>query len=299
MNSKINNDLTIVCATHNGRYKLPGFIKSIEGNSLRPKEIIICGTSSNDLDDITEEQKNNNNIYFILSDISNQIIQRKAALKAVKTKYILQLDDDLILEKETIKNYSKHFIGPNTNNRVVSGFTIFPNGEHMSFRTSLKYHNSSLVRFYVFLINGFKKPKNMTILKSGRIFPYVFKSENNPAPNWLSSCIMYNKEVAKEYFEFTENLDFEHKEKAYFEDVLFTHDLFTKGYNLFIEKKAKLIHPVTSESNLEEFLKVLFIQKKIISKTNGSYILFIIDILASSTYYILKKIIKFKGSKNV
>jgi len=98
MKSTINNELTIVCASHNGRDKLPNLIKSIERSSLKPKEIIICGTSINDLDNVTKKQQTSNNIRFILSDVSNQIIQRKAALNAVRTNYILQLDDDLVLE---------------------------------------------------------------------------------------------------------------------------------------------------------------------------------------------------------
>jgi len=247
---------------------------------------------------VTKKQQTSNNIRFILSDVSNQIIQRKAALNAVRTNYILQLDDDLVLEKETIKNYSKHFLEFNTKDKVVCGYTVFPNGKHMSNRTSAKYHGSLIVRLYVYLINGFRKPKNMTILRSGRIFPYVFKSEKEPNPTWLSSCLMYHKIVAKEYYKFTESLDFEHKGKAYFEDVLFTYSLYIKGYNLHLEENAILTHPITLESNIEDFFKVLFIQKKIVDRIKGSYNLLIIDILTSSIYYFLKKIIKTKGKKN-
>ena len=42
--------LSLVCASHDGRDKIPKLIESIYQNTYWPKEIIICGTSRNDFD---------------------------------------------------------------------------------------------------------------------------------------------------------------------------------------------------------------------------------------------------------
>ena len=66
-----------------------------------------------------------NNVSFIVSEFANQIYQRNVALSKVNTAYILQLDDDLILDSNAIGNYCRHFSKPGSNKRVVCGFPLF------------------------------------------------------------------------------------------------------------------------------------------------------------------------------
>ena len=127
-------NLTIVCASHNGENKLPLFLDSIKKNSQKPKEIIICGTNASDINKVSKDTLQSLDIKFVVSDIANQIYQRRLAISMIKTSYILQLDDDLILEENAIKKYCSHFNTLNSANNIVSGYTIFPNGKHMSSR---------------------------------------------------------------------------------------------------------------------------------------------------------------------
>ena len=94
---KAEEDLTIVCASHNGVNRIPFFLDSIQKNIANPKEIIICGTHESDISNVSKDLLRKNNVSFIVSEFANQIYQRNLALSKVNTAYILQLDDDLIL----------------------------------------------------------------------------------------------------------------------------------------------------------------------------------------------------------
>ena len=289
MEIAVEDNLTIVCATHNGSNRIPLFLDSIQNNEMKPKEIIICGTSEFDISSISKEFLINNNVIFIVSEIANQTYQRKLALSKVKTSYILQLDDDLILDSNAIGNYCRHFNEPNTNKKIVCGYTILPNGEHMSYRVQNLYKNSRLIRIFYKIINGFKDVKNMSILKSGRIFPLVLDHNNNDKPEWLSSCLMFHKDAMDNQV----NTNFENiifKGKAYYEDVFFTSLLRKKGFTLILDKDIRLTHPYTQSIKPLEYINTISRQKQLLVMSGGSYVLFYLDVIASTIFYSIKHI---------
>ena len=66
MTIKAEEDLTIVCASHNGINTIPLFLDSIQKNSVTPKEVIICGTHESDISSVGEELLIKNNVSFLL-----------------------------------------------------------------------------------------------------------------------------------------------------------------------------------------------------------------------------------------
>ena len=79
--------ISVVCPTHKGNKKLPKLINSILNNTVKPNEIIICGTNINDIKCLNQK-----GIKFIVSSISNQSYQRKLAIKKSKNQLILLTD---------------------------------------------------------------------------------------------------------------------------------------------------------------------------------------------------------------
>ena len=75
---------SLVCATHNGKNKLPHLISSIKKNSLLPKEIIICGTNNEDLSLLNKKDIKNLNIKFILSKKKKSKLSAKNCNKKYK-----------------------------------------------------------------------------------------------------------------------------------------------------------------------------------------------------------------------
>ena len=284
MTIKAEDDLTIVCASHNGAKRIPLFIESIQKNTNHPKEIIICGTNSSDIAFVSSDLIKNNNVTFIVSEYANQIYQRELALSNVETSYILQLDDDLILDRDVIEKYCSHFTKANSNKKIVCGYTVLPNGEHMSFkRVGALFKKSKFIRLFFKMMNGFEELRNMSILKSGRIFPLVMDDQENIEPEWLSSCLMFHKSVIdKSPITITEN---NAGDKAYYEDVFFTLSLKEKGYKLVLDRNIRLTHPYTTSIKPNDYIKTISRQKKLLKVKGGSNILFFIDIIASISFY--------------
>lgn len=278
------DNLTIVCASHNGMKKIPLFLKSIQKNTTRPKDIIICGTHESDISGISKDFLEKNRVSFVISKFANQIYQRNLALSMVSTNYVLQLDDDLILDRNAIKNYCKHFREPNSNKKIVSGYTVFPNGDHMSCRVKISYQKSKFIRIFYSLMNGFKDLKNMSILKSGRIFPLVLEGDETNEPDWLSSCLMFHKDAIKSNPVLVSNKNL-NIGKAYYEDVFFTLSLKKRGFKLILDEDITLMHPYTTSIKPWEYIHTISKQKKLLEYTNGSFLLFYLDVFASLAYY--------------
>jgi hypothetical protein len=282
--ARAQEDLTIVCATHNGINRIPLLINSIKKNVVSPKEIIICGTDKLDISLVDESVLRENKVSFIVSTVANQVHQRNLALFKVDTDYILQLDDDYILNRCAIGNYVRHFKGPNSNKKVVSGYVVSPNGDHMSYRTKSLYNSSLFVRAFFYIVNGFKEVSNMSILKSGRIFPLVLEDLESIEPEWLPSSLMFHKDaIDKKILLDVKNNGI--KGKAYYEDVFFTVLLRKRGFKLILDKNIILTHPYTSSIKPREYIKTISRQKQLVESTKGSYLLFYLDVFLSISFY--------------
>ena len=111
------------------------------------------------------------------------------------------------------------------------------------------------------IINGFEELKNMSILKSGRIFPLVLEGQENIEPEWLSSCLMFHKDaIDKQPITSLENNNTEGK--AYYEDVFFTFSLKKKGFRLILDEDITLTHPYTTSIKPRAYINTIFRQKK-------------------------------------
>ena len=279
--------ISLICCTHHGKKKVPKLLNSILKNKWQPKEIIICGT---DVDDIKYVKKKK--IKFLLSPVANQVYQRNFAIKKCKYEIIIQCDDDIILEKFFIKKMYNHFSKNPNEKKVVSASIRTKNNLHQAIRWNNLYNNRFIFRFLMRLLNGFKKVNYMSILSSGRIAPrlpiqflkknkkYKKILENN---EWLCSTICYNK---KFYFK---NSIAKSSKKSFFEDVIFTHSLYKKKFNLILDPNIIAYHPYKEPSNFFLFLKTLPIQYQIVKKFNKSVFLFLIDVLLLSSLYIFNR----------
>ena len=98
-------NLSLVIASYKGSKKLINLINSIILGKSIPKEIIIVCSTDEYNKYIFNLKKFNKifNIIILKSKIKNQIYQRQIGLAKARNDYILQLDDDLTLDKNTIK----------------------------------------------------------------------------------------------------------------------------------------------------------------------------------------------------
>jgi len=273
--------ISVVCASHNGREKLPKLIDSIFDNTHWPNEIIICGTKNEDFDLIKQKKYKTMRITTIVSEIKNQTIQRETAINKTKNTILAQCDDDLELDKNYINLMYQHFKNKPNLKKVVSAAILFKNKKHQAIRWNDIFKNSLLFRSIVFFLNFGKKTKYMSILKSGRIIPKLpnlFLKKNSKMIvkdlEWICSTVAYNKKCLKD----SVRLKIANSSKAFYEDVFFSHSLYKKGYSLIIDRSIIAYHPLTVPTSLSTFIQTIPSQWKIVIIFNKSIFLFLIDI---------------------
>ncbi len=267
---KIIDSLSIVCATHNNIEKLNMTLESIVNNSYHPNEVVICSTNILDKKKIKNTISSNLNILFIFSERKSQTYQRKMAIKKSIGSIIMQIDDDVLLDKNSIYKLYSHF-NKNTKGKIVVGaYLLYPNKKHVSYRFNNYYKNSVIKYLYKFLNNG-NRVNDMSVLSSGRLVPKLNIDNKSKNFQWLSSLLMYTKTSYYEAFK----IDIDGK--GFFEDVFFTHSLYRKGYKLIIEEKSVAYIDFNLPTGLSLYLKAWSMQLRFVKIFNKSYLLFAFD----------------------
>ena len=162
-----------------------------------------------------------------------------------------------------------------------------------SYRWNYFFYTNFIFRFVLRLFNFGKKIKFYSILPSGRICPLLPKKFYNSKKvisgiEWTPSTICYEKSAIKDA---SINIDLKEK-KSYYEDVIFSHSLYNKGYKLLIDTNIIAYHPEFESLDIKEHLKTLKAQFFIVRNFKKNYILFLLDMLFSTLYLSIKKFLK-------
>ena len=96
--------LAILIATKDRIDKLRNLLESVSQSTLLPDKIVIV-YSGEDISSLIFQYQKNLNIQIIYSPISSQSVQKSLGIKSLSGDYnwVLFLDDDLVLESNTIK----------------------------------------------------------------------------------------------------------------------------------------------------------------------------------------------------
>jgi hypothetical protein len=283
-------DVSMVVATHKGVDRLPFLVESIKQNTFLPKEIIICGTSYGDIKYLKKKDIKQLNIRFYKSKIKNQIVQRKLAISKISQNYILQIDDDNYLNNDFFKNLDIH-VKDKDLKKVTMTLVLIPNKKEQSFRWSEYYRSNLYFRLFLRFFNYGKKISYMSILPSGRICPLLpkgFSKRKKLLKNiqWTNSTICYHKSALNVP---RVNPIIKKNEKSYYEDVIFSHNLYQKGYKLQLDPKLKGVHPFFNSLDFKVHLKTLKTQFYIVNKFNKNYIMFLFDMILATIFLIFRK----------
>ena len=100
---------------------------------------------------------------------------------------------------------------------------------------------------------------------------------------WLCSTILYHKSCLKNVKNFKQN-----SAKAYYEDVLFSHQLYRKNYKLLIDVNVIGIHDNQPFTSTSIYFKTLPTQLELVKFFNKSRILFILDIFIFTFIHMLR-----------
>ena len=246
----------------------------LNSKSHIPYEILLC---------IPQElEKNISNIEFtnvkkIFTKYYGQVLQRAEGFKFVTQDYVLQLDDDLEFDGDSLYNLYNEF--KKLDKYAVLGPQYYNINKEKFCYENLKGINKIESYLVEFLLGGskFGKYRMGKISKAGNNFGYDINYMKNDVVKveWLAGgCLLHHKKnlITKNYFPFSG--------KAYCEDLIHSVLLRKNNINLYLTKNiiCKL------EDTFEPTLPLEILREK----TARCYLLILIN--GSITKYRLRRL---------
>ncbi len=251
-----------------GKEHLLKTIDSLNKGSVKPCEII-CVLPS--LTKVSKKIKKKN-IKIFFSKKKNQIIQRNIGLMRAKYKYVLQVDDDILLSKNCLKNMLIELKKIN-NKKAAIGPIFFDDNKKLHYNYKDENFLSSVIK-YIFCGAPLFSKKAGKITSIGVAYLADFHNKKNLiSTEWLpGGCVLYlKKNILKTIPVYLNG-------KSYCEDVFYSLARRKKNINHYVAKNAHIIvDKIQYEKfDLKEFSKEIFIRKKLLKTLKGSKIKFYI-----------------------
>ena len=233
----ISNKISVVIATLGG-VQLHDTIKSINSNTIIPFEILIS---------IPIQESNNikfqlpHNAKVCISENRGQVAQRLFGFSLASGEFIMQMDDDLVLERNTIELLLNSLTSLPKNSAIAPSIYVLQTKRSFYKRPP----STKFLNFYYFLINGMNgyKPGTLTKAMSNIGVDPDESNELLTKSEWLpGGCVLHyrNNIINFNYFPFNG--------KAYCEDIYHSIYLTEKGINLYIHNNARIW---LSETNID------------------------------------------------
>ena len=275
-----NKNVSVVIATL-GEVSLKETLESLNNSSIVPKEIIIS---------IPEEYATNvkhlnySNVKIIKTTVRGQVAQRVVGFQNAKFPYVLQLDDDIILDLYCIEKLLETVI---SKKNIAAGPKLF---DHLTKEySSFLIPNTKLVWFdkiFYFIANGKSGFQPGKISKSGINFGIPKTLNTLYDVDWLcGGCLMHRKEnlILTNYFPFSG--------KAYAEDLF--HSKLLRNNNVILVRSGEAKCYVDFTSSREGgWLNIIRNTSKIkifVKSINGSIIrLYLITFLIYIRLFLIK-----------
>ena len=219
--------LSVIITTLGG-IELKDTVTSLQNNSIRPMEILICIPNSSEL---LPDIDLSDNVEIIVAKKKGQVYQRMIGFLAAKGELVLQIDDDVTLEKDAIK-MMVNFLNSLDKNAAIAPL-IFKKGTDQSVFMGNRSTFASRVSDWV--MNGISGYKPGIISLSGVGFGINFndKLQHKTEFEWLpGGCILHRSKnlITQDYFPFSG--------KAYSEDLMHSLLLRENGIKLYVCNNA-------------------------------------------------------------
>jgi hypothetical protein len=227
---KKNNpyQLTVVIATLGGE-TLTSTIKYLNEGVIVPDEILICipKEESSNLEDKIGE-----NVKVIITSCRGQVAQRAIGFANATHPLVMQIDDDVIVDKHCIEFLVKTIKLYGSDTSVSPALINISNNE--SFYQMPK--NILLLKIYYWILNGVQGYRPGCITRAGTNVGVDHKIFDSKIINveWLpGGCVLHNKKNL-----ILENF-YPYKGKAYSEDLFHSYYLKNKNIQLMVCTEAQ------------------------------------------------------------
>lgn len=223
----MDGKLSVVIATLGGKI-LYDTVKSINESTVVPDEILLCVPGENAH---AVPNFGYSNVSILKTPFRGQVRQRAFGFGKAKCSFIMQFDDDLIIEPDSIEIMLNNLNSLPVNSCIAPSLMVLSTGQSFYKQPT----ESTTFRLYYYLLNGNKGYRSGSITLAGTnigVDPSFF-SEALTESQWLpGGCILHKKEnlITDNYYPF--------KGKAFCEDLYHSFHLQQKGVRLFFDNKA-------------------------------------------------------------
>lgn len=271
--------ISLVVPTIGNRNLIPT-LRSIVESSIEVDEIIISLPDQVNVNkDIFKSFKN---LIFLNSKVKGQVAQRIEGFKVAKNDVVVQLDDDIILERDCLK-LMLAFIKKNNSSAVSAHFYDITKKKSIYDNLTSKKYN-----FLNYIMNGSKVEINGIITRSGfETYPNFNCDKDVILSEWIpGGCVMHLKKnlILSNFFPYTG--------KAYCEDLFHSIALRKNNIKLYYHKNAKAFLEIENiKSNYKKYIKHLRadfqIRKKIVEQNKLSKSrMYLVYIIKTISYFI-------------
>ena len=260
------NKIDVVIPTLNGK-KIFKTIESLNLGILKPKKIICIYYYKFDFQKIKKIFKN---VLFIKSNIKNQVEQRILGYDYVNSNFILQLDDDIILDKKTLLNLYKSKMKLGEKSIVGPVFLDLDGKSIHNLETNTRFFSN----IYKYLICDAKygEKKIGTITSLGVAYGVNIKiNKKIVRTQWLpGGCILFSRDILKKNFDI-----FKFEGKSYCEDVFFSLQREIFFFKHFVVTNSVVYTDKSNEKFIfKDFISEIKIRKYLLKYTKGNQIRF-------------------------
>jgi hypothetical protein len=262
----LENKVSVVIPTLGGS-SLNDTIKQLNSGSKVPDEILICIPKE---DSYKVRSLVFDNIKIIETPFRGQVRQRAYGFERVKNDLVLQVDDDILLDSDCIKNLVS-FILLHPDSSVGPKFIERNSGKYISYLYMDKNNSTLSGRVSYYILNGSKGCIPGQLSKAGLYMGLPEIPDLWLDAGWLpGGCVLHHKKnlVLENYYPVPG--------KAYWEDLFHADLLRAKG--VFLHRVGTASCSVDFSANkqmnisffFKEFLQVLRILKLYVKKNKIS-----------------------------
>ena len=246
--------LSVVIATLGGD-TLSATIEQLNRGTVVPTEILIC---------IPEQESSRvenlafSNVKIIRTVCRGQVAQRAFGFQLARYEFVLQLDDDLLVDTHCVEKL--------VNTLIAHGARAAAAPALLQADTGLScYHepgNRTLLRIYYWIVNGIRGYEPGIITKAGTcigVDPALIQKDIIEVEWVPGGCVMHHRNnlIFDNYYPFDG--------KAYCEDLFHSYYLSQKGLKLFVSTAAQcyIVDVATSQSSVSGYLDVMRADRKV------------------------------------
>ena len=236
-----------------GEKSLNKVITALNNGTIRPNEIIISIPIK--YEKKVEQFKSIKNVIIITNYYASQVFQRSEGFKKAKYNFVMQLDSDIIVNKNTLEILIKHLI--------ILGDDSSISPSMINKKNKINFLKQKLFKYFL------QREKQLHIWDTWYDSDF-YNEKDIYRVKWLpGGCIMhYKKNLLKyDFYPFKDS-------KSYDEDLLHSFLLYKNNIKLYLTKNTKtknldsLHYSYNSLVSLFKYTSRVFFIKNIIMKKN-------------------------------